>query len=202
MEQRTDEWLAQRMGRITGTRFHALMSSATTRRTLMAKLLLEYATAAWKTIPQTPAMRRGIEQEPPGLASYALQTGGEVTPGGFVFSDRHPLLACSPDGLVGDDGGVELKRLDEENHLKILLGAPPDPQYRWQCLGCMLVTGRQWWDLAYFCESLRPEMRLRIVRYERDEGIMDAMTETALAFFDELDRNLAMFGLDLAAAAA
>jgi hypothetical protein len=178
IEQGSQQWKDEKLGVISGTRAHDLMSSNTTRRTLTATLIRELVTADTKATHQTPAMRRGLDAEPEAASYYSVFYDETVTnQSAYLESDFSPMAACSPDGLVGEEGGVEFKRLDEVNHIKIMLGAPPEKKYVMQCHWAMFITGRSWWDLCFFCETLPDSMKLVTVRINRDDAIMRDMRE-------------------------
>jgi len=196
VQQGTDEWLSEKLGVISGTRAYDLMSSAITRRTLLATLIRELMTADRKSIKQTPAMKRGLDIEAEAASFYGILHGVVVTDqSAYIESGLNPMFASSPDGLIGSDGGYEGKRLDEENHIKILLGAAPDKKYIKQCEWNMFVTGRKWWDLHYYCETLPESMRSHTTRIRREERMMSDMRERALDMLEELTLFLDKHGL-------
>jgi len=196
VKQGSQEWLDEKLGVISGTRAYDLMSSKATRRTLLATLIRELMTADRKSFRQTPAMKRGLDIEAEAASYYGILYGVTVTDqDAYLESDIHPMFAASPDGLIGDDGGYEGKRLDEENHIKILLGAPVDKKYVKQCEWNMFVSGRQWWDLCHYCETLPESMRLHVTRIPRDKKMMLAMREQAEALLLELEEFLLRHGL-------
>lgn len=187
VEQGTSQWLDEKLGVISGTRANDLMSSNITRRTLLATLIRELMTASSKAFRPTKDMVIGIETEPEAVSYYELMTGVTVTDQlAYIESEIHPMFACSPDGLIGDDGGYEGKRLLAENHLKIILGTDPEKKYIKQCEWCMFITGRKWWDLHYYCEALPVSMRSHIVRIHRQEQMMNDMLERATDMLDDL----------------
>ena len=173
--QRSPEWRAEKIGKITGTRAQSLFSSDKTRLTLMATLLSEMATARNAGGDfQSSAMRRGIEAEPAAAADYALRYGVTITTPWLVTSSFSPWCAISPDALIDEDGGADWKCLDPHNHVKMVLGQTPDLAYRRQCTWGVLVTDRQWWDLVFFNdlfdEPLRhTRQRITVCQKERDE---------------------------------
>ena len=200
IEQGSREWLEEKSGAITGTRAHELMSSAITRRTLMASLVRELVTADRKQTFQTPAMKRGLDIEREAVSYYCIQNDVVVTDQlAYIESSMSPLFAASPDGLVGDFGGYEGKRLDEENHIKVLLGGltaiPDGKKYTAQCNWNMFITGRQWWDLHFYCETLPDSMRSKVFRIERDPEYMDEMSLTARKLLIDLRLFLDEYGM-------
>lgn len=153
--QRTDEWKQDRLGVITGTRAHNLLQSPATRNTLLAELVKEYAIAQWKDFAPTKAMERGSNIEDEAISYYQVLFDSDVYgDDSYIISKDNPQFACSPDGLIGKDGGLEIKRLDEENHIKVLVSESPEKKYIHQIEWCLFVTGREWWDYFGYCETL------------------------------------------------
>lgn len=194
--QRTDEWKDEKLGVVSGTRAYDLMSSNITRRTLLATLIVELLTASNPGEFYSAKLEAKGDMEPEAASYYAIMNDAAVTAqDAYIESDLHPMFACSPDGLVNDDGGVDFKRLDDHNHVKMLLGAPADKKYSMQCHWCMFITGRQWWDLFFYCETLPDSMRGFTIRIERDETMMKEMQEQAEKLLDDLRAFLRQHGL-------
>ena len=83
-------------------------------------------------------------------------------------------VGCSPDGLVGEDGGIEGKCPNPATHPSYLeLVDTPPSEYRWQVQGSMLVTGRPWWDFVSYHPDFPDELQLHVVRVKRDEEPRD-----------------------------
>ena len=112
---------------------------------------------------QNEAMKRGVELEPEARLCYELMTGNTVKQVGLCMSDFG--YACSPDGLVGEDGGIEIKCPTLATHTCYLFHNELPSEYFQQVQGNLLVTGRKWWDFV----SYYPNMKTLIVRVERDE---------------------------------
>lgn len=196
VEQGTQEWLNEKLGVISGTRAADLMGTKLANRKLLATLTSEIVTADTKSIPQTPAMRRGLDIEDEAVSYYSVMFDRIVTgTKDYIEHPDTPYLACSPDGLIDDDGGYEGKRLDEHNHIMMLQGAEPDKKYTWQCKWNMFITGRQWWDLFYYCETLPESMKYHTITITRDEDDMAALRGAAFGMLAELDRFLFAHGL-------
>lgn len=196
IEQGTQAWKNEKLGVISGTRAYDLMSSNTTRRTLLATLIRELTTASGKEF-STKRLNQGLEIEPEAASYYSLMNSVEVTDQSAYFeSDINPMFAVSPDGLVGKDGGFEGKRLDAENHIKMLLGATPEKKYVMQCYwGMFIRPERKWWDLFYYCEDLPDSMRTHTIRFERDDKIIDEMDKRANEMLLKLSDFLHNHGL-------
>lgn len=112
-------------------------------------------------------IERGNELEPLARDIYELKTGNEVEQVGFVQSDEH--VGCSPDGLIGEDGLVEIKCPNDYNHYKIIRDGEDGikSKYLWQVQMQLMVTGRDWCDLVYYNPNF-PESIVKF-RIEPDE---------------------------------
>ena len=106
-------------------------------------------------------MANGIENEPIARAWYEFEHDCDVTEVGFCLSDCG-RFGCSPDGLVGDEGGIELKCPSLETHVKYLREGVLPAEYRCQVHGEILVTGREWFDFVSYADGL-PPFKIRIV---------------------------------------
>lgn len=176
MEQRSSEWFAARVGRLTASRFADVMnvlkdgSPGANRRALVTMLAVERLTGEPVETFQNDAMRRGTELEPAARAAYEAHTGELVEEVGFI---RHPALdfvGVSPDGLLGDEGLVELKcPANMAKHLDGLRSDEHAREYRWQLQGQLWVTGRKWVDAVSFDPRFPEHLRLAICRVVRDE---------------------------------
>lgn len=181
--QRSSEWFAARCGKLTASRFADVMNvlkggePGANRRNLVALLAVERLTGQTVDGFQNDAMRRGTELEPEARAAYEAHTGELVEEVGFV---PHPVLeyvGVSPDGLLGDDGLVELKcPASMAKHLDALRIGDHAKEYRWQLQGQLWVTGRKWVDAVSYDPRFPEHLRLAIVRVPRDE---DAIAQLA-----------------------
>lgn len=126
--------------------------------------------------------RRGHELEATALDLYEVETGRMVQRCGFVCTDDRKFGA-SADGLVGADGGVEVKCWVDPVKLRAVLTRADISDVRDQCMGGMWVTGRKWWDFVLYCPALDPIGRaLTIIRIDRDDNAIDALESDLLAF--------------------
>ena len=151
-QQGSDEWFALRTGRITGTRI-AKMAGGTkpTIDGLCYEVASEIITGQRSdAIKATPAMERGTEMEAEARSAFSAEYLLNVVEVGFFEVDD--LFGVSPDGLIGDDAGLELKCPLPHTHLKyITAGDKAWRAYRWQVQGCLWATGRARWYFASYC---------------------------------------------------
>jgi len=174
--QGTTAWLEARLGVPSASQFSRIITPATLKPSASAgpyalQLATEWALGMPEDDTQSQWMDRGNEQEDEARSWYGFTRDVEVRQVGFCRRDDG-LVGASPDGLVGDDGGIEIKVLAAKNHLAMLLDpARFEVAHRMQVQGGLLVTGRSWWDLiAYNCDL--PKL---VVRVERDPEIIDAL---------------------------
>ena len=183
VEQRSDEWLKLRCGVATASCFDRIITPATGKPSASAvayrrELLAEWLTGQPVSIKESGWMQRGTEMEPEARAFYEFEADAEVTEAGFVFLDERRLIGCSPDGLVGDDGLVEIKCPAPHTHVGYLIDAKLPTAYIPQVQGALWVTGRKWCDFV----SYHPEMESLIVRVRRDEPYIAKMATLIEAF--------------------
>jgi len=191
-EQGSEEWHAARMGRITASRMSAIMSKgkggapSTTRAACMGELIAEYLTGQ-RTEGYTNAdMQRGTDLEPSARAAYEASKGFIVQEVGLVLHPKNDRFGASPDGVVGDDGLLEIKCPRTHIHIEYLLaGKPPAqyiPQMAWQAACCE----RAWVDFASYCPAMPDELQLFVARYVPPEEYIEELEREAEAFLAEM----------------
>jgi predicted phage-related endonuclease len=174
--QESADWLTSRAGKFTASRAADLMARTKTgpsasRGNLIALLAVERLTGVPVESYQNAAMTRGIETEAEARDAYAFAQGVAVDEVGFVPYDELPNTGCSPDGLVGEDGLVELKvPASMAKHVDALRSGAHAVEYRWQLLHQLMVTGRAWVDAASYDPRFPDGLQLAVKRVERDEA--------------------------------
>lgn len=181
--QRTPEWFAARAGKFTASCFSDLMAvtksgPAASRRNLITRLAIERLTGTQEEGYTNAAMQRGTELEPIARSEYEARAGVMVQEIGFALHDDYQNVGASVDGLVGDDGLVEIKCPNSANHFDYLRTGSHAQEYRWQIQGQLWVSGRAWCDAVSFDPRFPEYARLAIVRVKRDE---DAIKELVAA---------------------
>ena len=151
--QGTPEWLTMRHGCCTASRLNDALAKlkdpkkeSAARANYRKELAIERLTGLAYEHYVSDAMWHGIENEPLARTEYELATGLEVNEIGLAMHDRIKWFSASTDGLIGDDGILEIKCLTPINHLDILSSGEIPEDYHWQMLGGMACTGRQWCD--------------------------------------------------------
>lgn len=193
--QRTEEWFAVRIGCLTASRIGDAIAvrkrgsggDLQCRADLKIELAVERITNKPTEHTVTPAMLRGTELEPLARAAYELRTGVDVEEIGFVVHDSIKWAGCSPDGLVGTDGLVELKVPRSTTHANYLLGEVVPEQYIPQMTWQMACTGRQWVDFASWCPDFPEPLDLFVRRLHRDEQKITEMQAEAKIFLLDVE---------------
>ncbi len=197
--QGTDEWHQARLGKVTASRISDMLARTKSgwgagRKNYMAELIAERLTGQKAEGFQNAAMDRGNEVEPQARAAYTFFTDNKVTEVGLALHPTIEMAAASPDGLVGDDGGVEIKCPNTATHIDTMLGGSIKKIYRDQMMFQMACTGRQWVDFVSFDPRLPGDQSLFITRIERDDEQIAEVNEQVVAFLAELDEKLARLG--------
>lgn len=175
--QRSDNWISERIGKITASRIKDLNAKPKKGEALnatMTKLLTERLTGQSQEadISNKPCVQWGIEYEPFAIAEYENLNNVFVMQTGLIMHPTIPMSGASPDGLVGDDGQIEVKCPESNTHTNTLLtGEVPEkyiPQITWQ----LAVTGRDWCDFVSYDPRFEHELSLFVKRvYAKDLDI-------------------------------
>jgi len=202
-EQRTDAWFAARCGRITASNMHCVMakakekkdgtestaasSEATTRMNYRVRCAIEQVTriADREEAFKSPEMKRGEEREPAARMHYEIATGIELGMVQFIYLEDL-MIGCSPDGLVGDDGLIEVKCGNLATHLSYMLRNTAPPEYKWQIQGSLWVTGRSFCDFVSYHPDFPEELRLTMIRVKRDEQMIKDLQAGCLKFLADV----------------
>lgn len=190
MIQGSAEWKAIKAGKISGSRFRAVMDlhkrtgqPNKPRRDLVADLARELRTGLLTEIDDNDYMAHGRRCEPIACALYEFTREVEVQHRAWVPHPSVPYVGFSPDGEIGDDGMVEFKCpfMEARHQRTVESGKCPD-DYTPQVQGGLWVTGRQWCDFASFWE---PEHDLCVVRVYRDEEYINRLAAECAAVWTE-----------------
>lgn len=163
--QGSDVWFATRLGKFTGSKASAIGNNGRGLDTLVFEKAKELATGKRKEVYQNDAMKRGTELEPKARIAYEFETGNVVKEVGFIERDEYS--GCSPDGLIGDDGGVEIKCPVFRTFYEYAQTGKVKTGYMWQIQMSLLVSERSWWDYAVFHPAFKEPLIIK--RIERDE---------------------------------
>lgn len=195
--QRTPEWYAERCGRFTASRASDLMARTKTgpsasRATLLTELAIERLTGQPTPSYTNAAMQRGIELEDEARDAYAFAKLCAVEQVAFIVADGLPNTGCSPDGLVGDEGMVEVKcPTNMAKHLDALRAGAHAVEYRWQLQHQLMVTGRAWNDAVSYHPAFPEGLQLAITRVPRDEAAIAELRAAIVQADAEVDAIVA-----------
>jgi putative phage-type endonuclease len=193
--QGSPEWFAARLGKVTASRVADVIAKTKTgwgasRANYMAELVAERLTGTSADKFSNAAMQWGTEQEPEARAAYEFRVGVDVIQVGFVPHPIIPMTGASPDGLVGDEGLVEIKCPNTATHIDTLIGQAIPGKYVTQMLWQMACTGRQWCDFVSFDPRLPPSMRLFVKRLKWDEVRIKELEKDVSEFLAEVDHKV------------
>lgn len=190
VEQGQSDWFAARLGIVTASHFKDVISKgrgkseSQTRRTYMMKLLAERITGEVQPGHYNEHMLRGHEDEPKARDTYEFLSGNKVRQVGIIV-DKTLRAGFSPDGLVGEDGCIEIKSKMAHLHIDCILKDEVPVEHMAQIQGGLLVSGRKWCDFVSYCRA--PELDLFIKRVERDEEAISKIRDAIVEFNKQID---------------
>lgn len=176
IQQNTPDWYEMRSGKLTASQFGVIMANypkafGDPAKRLAVKIALERINQAstedhYGDGYQNADMVRGHIQEPIARALYEDLNFCEVSNGGFYCDD---FIGISPDGLVYDDGLVEIKSVIPATHAATKKRKSFDPAYKWQIIGQLHHSGRAWLDFVSYCSFMPKQHQLLVYRVEADK---------------------------------
>lgn len=191
IRQGSDAWREARCGVVTASNFKAILTrgGGKTRSAYMRRLIEEIITGrVAESSFHSEAMSRGVDLEPRARRAYESLTGHSVREIGLAWLDDARRVAASPDGLIGEEGGLEIKCPLPHTHEKYLSGGCVPTAYLPQVQGNLWVTGRKWWDFVSFAPEFGEKKRVMLCRVHRDEAYIATLRAEVLRFVEELDR--------------
>lgn len=192
--QRSDDWYAERCGKVTASRVKDLNAKPSKGKALNAlglTILAERLTGVQKETPTNFYMQWGIDNEPHAIAAYENETGFFVNGTGLIDHPFIEMFGASPDGLVGENGQIEVKCPDTTTHLNTLLTKEVPEEHIPQITSQLACTRRDWCDFVSYDPRLEPELQIIIIRvfakdlniegFERDVRAFNRAIEEAKA---------------------
>lgn len=191
IEQRSQEWFAMRAGKVTASRIADVVAKnksgwGTSRANYAAQLIAERLTGTVAESYTSAAMQYGTETEPLARKAYELSTSAFVEQVGFFIHPTIDMSGASPDGLVDDDGLIEIKCPNTATHIETLLGAEIDKKYMLQMQWQMACTRRLWCDFVSFDLRLPVPMQLHVRRVVRDDKLISSLEIEVKQFLAEI----------------
>lgn len=202
MEQHSPEWWAARCGKVTASRIGDLMARnqprkgqlvgdwSAKRQHYLDEKVAEIVTGKPRDRKKVASLDHRLELEPKARRAYEFYRNTEIALVGFVEHPTIPRCGASPDGLLGDDGCVEIKCPDSETHINTWLGKVVDHGYILQIQFGMACTGRQWWDFVSFDPNMPEEGKLYVQRVNRDDLLIHKIESTVIEFLAEVDHKV------------
>ena len=200
-EQGSPAWFDARLGLPTASEFKTLLGvkkdarDKVTRQTYMRKLAGEIITGRPAESYTNVHMERGHEQEDEARQLYTFMTDSEPQRVGFIRSGQK---GCSPDSLIGDNGGLEIKTALPHIQIERLEKNELPSEHRAQVQGSIWIAEREWWDFVSFC----PGLPLLVIRVHRDDGYIATLAGAVAEFnreLAELVTRIRQYGLKAAA---
>lgn len=195
MEQGSQEWFAARCGHVTASRIADVMAQiktgeAAARSDYRADLVAERLTGQPQESYSNAAMQWGVEQEPIARSAYEVERGEMVEQVGFIIHPSIKWSGASPDGLVGDDGLVEIKCPNTKTHIEYSVTGKIPRKYILQMQWQMECTGRKWCDFVSYDPRMPEGMRLWIKRVDRDYETIQNIKQEVIAFLDGVQQAI------------
>ncbi|QEE12087.1 YqaJ viral recombinase family protein [Bartonella krasnovii] len=199
MEQRTAEWFQARLGKVTASNVYNVLSKTakgmptSKYEDYKIKLMTERLTEEISQSYITPAMQWGIDYEEDPLREYAFIYDTEVTRCGFIQHPTIQMAGASPDGLIGEDGLIEIKCPQSSNHLRFFIDSNIKPEYITQMQFQMACTGRKWCDFMSYNPNFVGKstgLRMKIKRINRDEEQIEQINQAVEIFLAEIDQEM------------
>lgn len=195
VQQGTPEWHQLRLGKVTASRVADILAKTKTgpsasRNNYLIELALQQVTKTIEESYTNAAMEWGTQTEPQARVAYEVKTGNFVDQVPFV---DHPTIAgfgCSPDGLVGSDGLIEIKCPNSATHWSYIKANEPPQKYFIQMQAQMAVTGAKWCDFVSFDPRMPERSQLLIVHVPRDPEFILYMEAEIKQFLSEVDREV------------
>ena len=195
MEQRTEEWFAARLGKVTASKGSDVVAKAksgygASRATYMTDLAIERLTGNPTEFYANAAMQWGTETEPQAKAAYEFIQSVTVIEEGFIEHPAIPMSGASPDGLVGDDGMLEIKCPMSKTHYDTLLIGKIAKKYIDQMQWQMACAARQWCDFVSFDPRMPEGLDFFCERVKRDDERIEYLETEVKAFLEELNTQV------------
>jgi putative phage-type endonuclease len=195
MDQGSESWFQVRIGKVTASRVADVIAKTKTgysasRDNYMAQLICERLTGQKGESFTNAAMQHGTDTEPLARAAYEALQDVLVDEVGFVPHPTIEMAGASPDGLVGEDGLLEIKCPNTATHIETLISKVVPGKYNTQMQFQMACTGRKWCDFVSFDNRLPEMFQLFVTRVPRDEVFIKLIESEIVQFLAELDNKI------------
>ena len=188
IEQGTEEWSKARLGIPTASCFDKIVTTkgepSKQAQKYMWQLAAEKITGMSEDGFRSGWTQRGNDVEAEAREFYELLNNCEVQRVGVCYRNEDKKFSCSPDGLIGEDGGLEIKCPSASVHIGYLLDGKLPTEYFTQVQGNLFITGRQWWDFVSYSPGIKP----LIVRVSPDKEFISKLATSLDNFCNELEK--------------
>lgn len=195
-QQGSVEWLTMKLGVISASNIHRITGKPgnQTRATYMAELVSEVCTGVVEEM-NFKQLEWGKAHEEPARATYEFSTGHKIVQVPFVFKDNKFREGCSPDGLIENLKGAEIKcPWDSTNYIKFLVGDAIKSEWVWQAQGCMRALDAGEWDVTQYDPRMKTKP-MHMVMVPRDEEKQKFLADEIPKFVEEMDAMLTKIGV-------
>ena len=191
IEQRSEAWFQARLGKVTASAVADVLAKTKTgvsasRGNYLIKLAIQRVTGQIEESYTNEAMQWGIDNEDQARVAYEVASGNFVDQVGFVDHEIIDWFGCSPDGLVNNDGLVEIKCPNSATHWEYYKTKEVPKKYFIQMQAQMSCTGRKWCDFVSFDPRMPEKSQLLIIRVPRDNTFIDLMETEVMEFLMEV----------------
>jgi len=200
IEQGTEAWHELRLGCLTASKFKDVMAKgrgnapSKTRESYMMQIIAEILTGEAQDTFTNPAMEWGNECEPRARAKYEIINDLEVEEVGFIKPEFSPHIGVSPDGLVGENGLLEIKCPKTTTQIQRYLTGEFPSEYKAQVQGQLWISEREWCDFVSFDPRIDTEADYFCIRVERDDNYIKSLKDECFKFIDEMQEILVKLG--------
>ncbi len=188
IEQQSQEWFDLRKGKMTASNAQAIWNNWKGLETYIIEMMAESFSSAPKEVYSNEHTARGNELEPLARGIYELEN--MVTVDQVSFIEYNEFIGCSPDGLVWEEWGLEIKCQNDVKHFKMIIDGIEknlDSGYVWQVQMNLWVTKRQWWDLAFYNPNFKQSLLVtRIFPDPKKFAELEAGFQTGIARIKEI----------------
>lgn len=196
MEQRTQDWYQARLGHVTASQMSNVLATiksgeAASRANYRIQVITERLVGApTEDAFVSSAMQRGIDLEPVARSVYEAYRGVDVEECGFVQHPSIKWFGASPDGLIGDDGLIEIKCPNSQQHIQYWCDQKIPGKYQAQMLAQLACTQRKWCDFVSFDNRMPEDMMLLVIRFEPAKEEIEKIESEVKRFLSEVDMQL------------
>lgn len=195
MIQGSPEWHAARLGKATASRIADIVrrtksGESASRQRYLGELVAERLTGRASDSYKSADMEWGSQTEAEAREVYGLYIGAAIETVGFIPHPKIDMSGASPDGLVGNDGLVEIKCPATHTHVVTLLNGKIADDYLIQMQWQMACTGRSWCDFVSYDPRMPDEMRLFVSRVIRDDRLISELEQSVVQFLDDVSETV------------